>query len=113
MAWPCAFCSSSRSIHCALGPGEDGVDAGLAVGQRAVVEVGRVVEVAGGAGGVQLDVEHALGDDAALAGAGEAGVLDGVLQVEEHARRGAGVALVHQHGAALAAGRGGAPGSGR
>jgi hypothetical protein len=49
----------------------------------------------------QFDVEHALRDDAALAGAGEAGILDGVFQIEEHARRGAGVALVDQHGAAL------------
>ncbi len=91
----------------ALGPGEERVDAGLVLGQRPVVEVGRVVQVAGGAVGVELDVEHPLGDDAALAGAGEARVLDGVLEVEQHARLRARVALVHQHRAALAAGRGG------
>ena len=58
--------------------------------------------------GVELDVEHPLGDDAALADAGQARVLDRVLEVEEHARLVSRVALVHQHRAALAADRGGA-----
>ena len=45
MAWPCAFCSSSRRDPGALGPREDRVDAGLVRGERPVVEVGRVVQV--------------------------------------------------------------------
>ena len=84
----------------AFGPGEDLVNGWLALRQRAVVQVGRVVQVAGSAGGIHLDVQHPLGDDAPLAGSREAGVLDGVLQVEEHARGGAWVALVDQHRAA-------------
>ena len=51
--------------------------------------------------GVELDVEHPPGNDAALARAREARVLDRVLDVEQHARPGPGVALVHQHRAAL------------
>ena len=51
--------------------------------------------------GVHLDVEHAPRDGAALARRQQARVLDGVLEVEEHARARAGVALVHQHRAAL------------
>ena len=51
----------------ALGPVEDRLDARFALGQRPVVEVGRVVEVAGRAVGVELDVEHPLGDDPTLA----------------------------------------------
>ena len=85
----------------ALGPIEDRLHARLALGQRPVVEVGRVVNVAGRPVGVELDVEHPLGDDAALARAGEARVLDRVLDVEQHARLGPRVALVHQHRAAL------------
>ena len=59
------------------------------------------MEVAGRAVGVELDVEHPLGDDPALARSREARVLDRVLDVEQHARLGPGVALVDQHRAAL------------
>ena len=52
------------------------------------------------AGLVQLDVEHALGDGAAFAGGQEAGVLDGVFGVEEHAGLGAGVTVINEDGAA-------------
>ena len=85
----------------ALGAGQHGGGGGLIRLQRAVVEIGGVLLVAGVGGGVELDVEHALGDDAAGAGAGEAGVLDGVFEEEEDARRGAGVALVNQQRALL------------
>ena len=85
----------------ALGPVEEGRDAGLAGRQGPVVEIGRVMDVAGGARGVLLHIEHPLGDDPALAGAGESGVLDGVLQIEEHPGLGARIALVHQDGAAF------------
>ena len=50
---------------------------------------------------VELDVEHALGDDAAIPRARQARILDVVLQIEEHAGPVALVALVDQHGAAL------------
>jgi hypothetical protein len=53
-----------------------------------------------GAAGIKLDIEHALGDDAAVARAGDAGILDGVLQIENDARVYAGIALVDQYGAA-------------
>ena len=46
----------------ALGPVEDRVHTRLALGQRPVVEIGRVVQVARGAVGVELDIEHPLGD---------------------------------------------------
>ena len=58
------------------------------------------MEVAGLACGIHLHVEHLLGDRAAVAILEQARVLDGVLQIKEHARRRAGVALVHQHRAA-------------
>ena len=51
-------------------------------------------------GGVELDVEHLLGDDPALARSRETRILNGVLQVKQHARRVARIALVHQHRAA-------------
>ena len=54
----------------AFGPGEDGFVLRFVWGQGAIVEVGGVLDVAGVGGGVELDVEHALGDDAAGAGAG-------------------------------------------
>ena len=56
--------------------------------------------MARGAVGVELDIEHPLGDDAALARARQVRVLDRMLEIEQHARPGAGIALVHQHGAA-------------
>ena len=80
----------------ALGPIEDRLHARFALGQRPVVEVGRVVEVAGRPVGVELDVEHPLGDDATLARAGEARVLDRMLDVEQHPRPSPWVALVQQ-----------------
>ena len=85
----------------ALGAGEQVGHRGLVLGERAVVEVGGVLEMARVALGVHLDVEHAPRDGAALARWQQARVLDGVLQGEEHARARAGVALVHQHRAAL------------
>ena len=36
--------------------------------------------------GIDFDVEHALGDDSPLASAGDARILDGVLQIEKDAR---------------------------
>ena len=93
-----------------LGPIEDRVHTRLALGQRPVVEIGGVVHMARGAVGIEFDIEHPLGDDAALTRAREAGVLDRMLEVEQHARLRAGVAFVHQHGAALRADRGGARG---
>jgi hypothetical protein len=59
------------------------------------------MHVTGDAAGVLLHIEHALGNDTAFASTGEAGVLDGVLQIEQHTGLRARIALIHQHGAAL------------
>ena len=48
-------------------------------------------------GGVQLHVQHPLGDDAALARPRETRILNGMLQIKQHAWCVAGIALVHQH----------------
>ena len=80
----------------ALGPGKEGVDLRLVVVQGAVVEVGGVLHVAGIAGRIQLEIQHALGDRAAFARWQQAGVLDGVFGVEEHAGLGARVPVVDE-----------------
>ena len=71
----------------ALGPFEKRVDRRLVVRQRPVVETRRIVQMARHAVVVELDVEHPLRDDAPIAGAGDAGVLQGVLDGEEHTGR--------------------------
>ena len=71
----------------------------LTSGQRAVVEVGGIVQAAGRPVLTHLHIEHLLGDRAALAALEYARVLNGVLQIEQHTRRRAEVALIHQHGA--------------
>ena len=48
---------------------------------------------------IKLHVEHALGDDPAIPRTGQARILDGMLEIEEHAGLVAFVALVYQHGA--------------
>ena len=50
---------------------------------------------------IHFDVKHALGDDAPLTGRSQARVLNRVLDVEQHARPGAAIALVHEHRAAF------------
>ena len=85
----------------ALGPFEERVDRRLVVRQRPVVEIRRVVQLARHAVAVELDIEHPLRDDAPIAGTSDAGVLQGVLDGEEHARRRAVVALVDEDRAAL------------
>ena len=59
------------------------------------------MQVARDAVGGELDVEHPLRDDPPVARAGDAAVLQRVLDGEEHPRRGAGVALVDENRAAL------------
>ena len=85
----------------ALGPFEERVDRRLVVRQRPVVEIRRVVQMARHAVVVELDVEHPLRDDAPIAGTGDADVLQGVLDGEEHTGRCARVALVDEDRAAL------------
>ena len=80
----------------ALGPCEDRVDRWVLVLQRPVVEIRRVVQVARHAVVVELDVQHPLGDDAPISPTGDAPVLQGVLDGEEHAGRLAVVALVDE-----------------
>ena len=96
----------------ALGSGQDRVDVGLVVGQRPVVEVRRVVQVAGLARGVELDVEHPLGDDAALAA--RVGWRPGSRAPGRRARAAECRDRVRPRAPCpAAADRGGAPGSGR
>ena len=85
----------------ALGPGEERVDRRLVVRQRPVVEIRRIVQMARHAVVIELDVEHPLRDDAPIAGTGDAGVLQGMLDGEEHTGRRAVVALVDEDRAAL------------
>ena len=49
------------------------------------------------ASSVELHIQQVPGDHPPLTGAGETGVLHGVVEVEQHARLIAGVALVHQY----------------
>ena len=78
-----------------------GFDTRLVRHQWAVVEIRRVVNVARCPTDVLLHIEHALGNDSALAGVCNARVLNGVLQIEQHAGLGALIAFIYQHGAAF------------
>lgn len=51
------------------------------------------------AGGVNLDIEHTLGDNAALTRARNSGILNSVLKIEQYTRIEAGIAVVDQYGA--------------
>ena len=53
------------------------------IAQRPVVEVRRVLEVAGRARGFHLDVEHAARDRASLAGRQQARILDRVVEEKQ------------------------------
>src|SRR6266446_6631897 len=55
------------------------------------------MQVARLASRVQFDIQHLLRDGAALATPHATGVLQGVLQVEEHTRCRARIALVYQY----------------
>ena len=70
----------------ALRPIEDPLRPGVVLAQRTVVEVGRIVHVSCRALGIDLHVQHAPGDRPALSRSCRAGILDGVFQVEQHAR---------------------------
>ena len=65
--------------------------------ERSVVQIGRVMQVAGVACSVQLHIEHLLGNRAPIAALEQARVLYGMLQIKEHTRRRAGVTLVYEH----------------
>src|SRR6202158_1942763 len=81
----------------ALWTREERIHAGLVGRKRPVVQVRRVLQMPRIAGGIELDVEHALRDDTALARTGKARILNAVLQVEEHAWVRASIALIDQH----------------
>ena len=88
----------SRPTQAHSGRSRKSVDRRLVVRQRPVVEI---VQMARHAVVVELDVEHPLRDDTPIAGTGDAGVLQGVLDGEEHTGRRAMVALVDEDRAAL------------
>ena len=81
----------------AFGPVENGGGIGLAFRQGPIVEIRGVLNVPGSTMAILLNIQHALGDDPTLAGTGQAGVLDGVLEIEQHSGLCSGVALVHQY----------------
>ena len=70
----------------AFRPLQDGLNARLVLGQWPIVQVGGVAQVASVASGVDFDVEHLLGDNPAVARPRPARVLNGVFEVEKHAR---------------------------
>ena len=86
---------------CALGGVQNGGGVWFGAGQRAVVEVGRAVQVPDAARRLHLHVKHLLGHDPAVAALRRAAILHGVFQVEEHPRLAAGVPVVHQNGPTL------------
>lgn len=91
-------------FHVAADPGarrvvEDAVRRGIVRSQRAIIEIRRIAQVPRHAGGVEFHVHHTPGDHPALPGARQAGILDGVLEIEQHTRLDAVVTIVHQHGA--------------
>ena len=81
----------------ALRPSDNRRDVGLVGAQRPVIQIRRILKMAGVAGRIHLDVEHSLGDDPSFPRSGYARILDRVLKVEEHPRLGPGVALVDEH----------------
>src|SRR5581483_6580321 len=83
----------------AFGSGEKGIEPRLTRGQRAVVEVGCVIQMPGGTVRRDLDEEQALGDDTAASAPRDTSVLDGMLKKEQYAWRNARVPLIDQHGA--------------
>ena len=68
--------------------------------EGAKIKIGRVVEMMRVAGGVEFNIEHLARNRAPFTAAGDAGILDRVLQIEDYPRGRAGIALIHQHRAA-------------
>ena len=66
MACACAFCSKSRVIQAHSGRANRASTPGSSARKRAVVEIGRVVKMAGVTCCIELHVEHVLGDSAAV-----------------------------------------------
>ena len=71
----------------ALGPLEDRLGRRLVGRQRPIVEIGRIVQVTRLAVGAEFHVQDSLRDDAPLARAGNAAVLQRVFDGEEHPGR--------------------------
>src|SRR3990172_7774213 len=80
---------------------EDRFRSWFAIRQRTVVEIGCVLHMAYIAFGIKFYIKHPLRDDATFAETGKTRILDGVFQIEKHARSAAGIVFVHKHGAAL------------
>jgi hypothetical protein len=95
----CLLLKVSRN-PCALRASEYGIYAGFISHEGAVIEIGRVMDVAGLACSIHLHIKHLLGNRSSITILKQARVLDGVFQVKEYARHRAGIAIVHQNGAA-------------
>src|SRR6266498_3498547 len=66
--------------------------------ERSIIEVGCVLQMTCVSGGIQLHVQHLLGNDPALSSSRETRILNRMLQIKQHAWRVARIAFVHQHG---------------
>ncbi len=88
MTDPREFGTRERSFHARFVPGE-----------RSIIEIWRILEMACVACSVDLDIQHAIGDDATLTRAGSSGVLNSVLKIEQYAWTETRIAFVDQHGA--------------
>jgi hypothetical protein len=81
----------------AFGAADDRHDIGLVGAKRPIIQIRRIMKVSDGSGRIHLDIEHALGDDTPVPCPRHARVLDGVLEVEQHPRLVARIALVDEH----------------
>ena len=82
-------------------PVQDRVNSRVAIGQRPVIQVGRIVRVAGYAMLVSLHVQHAFRYNATVTGTGQACVLDRVFKIEQDSRGCSRVPLIHEDGPAF------------
>src|SRR5262249_50686237 len=80
-----------------LGASQEDVHAWFVGPEGAVIQVGRVVKVASLPCGIQLHVEHLLGNRPAITVLQHTRVLDGVLQIKNHPQLGSGIAFVYQY----------------
>lgn len=98
---PLSFLFEFAANPSTLRSGEDLLHVRFALGQRSVVEVGRVVHVPCRTIRIELDIEHPFGNDTSISRTGEARVLNCVVKAKQHAGIHTRITFIHQHGAAL------------